>query len=502
MRFPYGRGEVLYVQLDLTDRIGREPAADRIAANLIACLDQPLDMRPRKNAVCLDEAAAAHIEALGFAAEARDQTGDTAGIHSLDPARYVLAILGGQADLLAPRRSEVSRFIDRGGDLLVLYAGDALLGDELFGGRVRVAPSRVHTNLVTTQAHPLLRGVGPQNLHWRVPVDLMKLESSDPAFVSLLDGLAGVLQHGEGRIVFLQTDPARMTDLTAARELDPLAEELDPKTNEPKHKPLTDARLRLDRTRSLWHVNRLHSLLLGNLGLGASEALVARIFEVKPTMTQSPVNEWVILGPFPPQEENPPDPLDRSDLAETSSNRDVSFTFRNREGGTTRWFAPNDMMHGLGQNGKNDLGMLYGVKLGQAAVAVTHIWSTRERTAEIGLGADWWLKVFVNGDQVLETTRSPWTFGINFDRKVNVPLKAGWNEVVCHVASGSNGHILWFEIDNPGDVRVAQTLTPPEAPPESLPPVEDLVPPDIDPGFELYTEPMTGKIDPYSYHPW
>ena len=47
---------------------------------------------------------------------------------------------------------------------------------------------------------------------------------------------------------------------------------------------------------------------------------------------------------------------------------------------------------------------------------------------------------------------------INFENKVKVPLKAGWNEVVVYLAAGSNGNIFWFEINNPGDLVVAQRL--------------------------------------------
>ena len=85
---------------------------------------------------------------------------------------------------------------------------------------------------------------------------------------------------------------------------------------------------------------------------------------------------------------------------------------------------------------------------------------------------------------------------------MKVSLKAGWNEVVCYVCSGSGSHIFWFEITNPGDVVVAQQLTAPTAPPAGLPRVEDLLPDNVTPGFSLYTEPMTPLMDPYAYVPW
>ncbi len=505
MRWRQGRGEMIFCQLDLVDRIGREPGAGRVARNLIEYLQTPLEGQVNRTAVCLDEETIAWVEGFGFAAVPAPDRRRFPRRDGLDQDKHVLVITAPQVDMLAAKRAEIAAFLEDGGEMLVFYADETLLADELFGGRIRAETVRLNTNLIETRDHPLLRGVGPQNLHWRGAMDFVRLTSDDADFESLLEGLAGELSYGDGRIVFFQVDPVRMADIRAAIEEDPKLRELDPDSGEPKVKPLSDARLQLHRKRSRWHAHRLNSLILGNLGLRSSDDLADRLFEVKPAMTQMPVNEWVILGPFPPLEENPDtNPIKRrkDELIEIASNREMTYEFRNRKGGTTRWFAPNDMMHGLGQDGMNDLSRIYGVDVGQVAVAVTHIWSTRERQAQIGVGADWWLHVHVNGEQVFETTSSPWTFGINFDRKVNVNLKPGWNEVVCYLASGSNSHILWFEIDNPGDVRVAQTLRPPAHPPENLPDEADLVPDDIDPGFQLYAEPMTGRADPYSYHPW
>ncbi len=505
MTWRHGRGEIIFSQLDLVDRIGKEPEADVVARNLIEYLHTPLEGEVSRTTVCLDEGTIELIAGFGFAAELAPDPSGFLRRSGLDREEHVLVVTGEQANVLAEKRSEIAAFLEDGGEMLVLYADESLLNDDLFGGRVRAEKVRLNTNLIEKENHPLLRGVGPQNLHWRGAVDFVKLTSQDEDFESLLEGLAGELSYGDGRIVFFQVDPGRMADITAAREEDPMLQKLDPETGEPKEEPLTDARLQLHRQRSRWHAHRLNSLVLCNLGIRSSKDLTGRLFDVIPTMTTTPVNEWVILGPFPPLEENPStDPIKRrkDDLVEKASNRDMTFEFTNLDGGTTRWFAPNDMMHGLGQDGKNDLSKIYGVDVGQVAVAVTHIWSTRERTAEIGVGADWWLHMHVNGEQVFETTSKPWTFGINFNRKVKVELKAGWNEVVCYVGSGSNSHILWLEIDNPGDVHVAQTLTPPANPPENLPDEKNLVPDDIDPGFQLYAEPMTGRADPYSYHPW
>jgi|GEM_PF-3312189 len=494
----HGQGEILFCQLDLVGRVGKEPGADLVAANLVKYLTTPLAIRAEKTAVCLDEATVKILEGLGFEAKIVAD--------KLLPKQQVLVITGVQAPLLEAKREAVAAFLKEGGELLALYATEQLLADPLFGGRLKAEPVRVNTNLVAMQSHPLLKGAGPQNLHWRVPVDLTKVTSADKDYVSLLDGLAGVLPVGKGRIVLFQADPKRMADVAAEQELDPLVKELDPKTKLAKYKPLTENAMKRDRTRTKWQVNRLHSLVLGNLGLRSSAALSQRLFEIKSTMQTVPVNEWMLMGPLPPNG-NPDregvDPLERKDLAEFAAQRDPAFVGVTAQGTKVKWITPSDCNNGMGLDGKSELSKIMGVKVGQAAIAVNYIWSTRAREAVIGIGADWWLQVNINGQKVFRTTdKVGGGFDINFGRKVKVSLKAGWNEVVCYVCSGSGSHIFWFEITNPGDVVVAQQLTAPTAPPAGLPRVEDLLPDNVTPGFSLYTEPMTPMMDPYAYVPW
>ena len=494
----HGQGEILFCQLDLVGRIGKEPGADRVAANLVQYLAAPLPTRIEKTAVCLDEATAKLVEGLGF------QASVAAG--KLLPKQQVLVLTVAQAPLLAAKREAVASFLKAGGDVLALYATGPLLADPLFAGRVTAEPVRVNTNLIARQAHPLLQGVGPQNLHWRVPVDLVKVTSADKDYVSLLDGLAGVLPVGRGRIVLFQADPKRMADLAAEQELDLKGKEVDPKTKLLKYKPLSENAMKRDRTRTKWQVNRLHSIVLGNLGLRSSGSLAQRLFEVKPTMQTAPVNEWMLMGPFAPvgnPDRDGIDPLERKDLAEFAAQRDPSFTGVSAQGSKVKWITPSDCNNGMGLDGKSELSKIMGVRIGQSAIAVNYIWSTRAREAVIGIGADWWLQVNLNGQKVFRTTdKVNGGFAVNFDKKVKVNLNAGWNEVVCYVGAGSNSHIFWFEITNPGDVVVAQQLAAPPAPPAGLPPVEELLPDNPAPGFSLYTQPLTAEMDPYAYVPW
>ncbi len=487
VRWRHGRGELLFCQLDLTGRIGVEPGADRAAANLIRYLGEPLPPPEWRTAACLSASTAEHITRLGFAAETVDGR--------LDSRSHSVVATAADAAAFAARRAEIEAFVARGGDLIVLYADAALLADPFFGGRLRAEPVRYPSGNLAPTDHPMLRGAGPQNLHWRSAVDLVRVASADPVYVPLLDGFAGVLPAGKGRILLFQADPARFTEITAAKAV------RDTVANAPAI--MSDARLALNRNRTRWQVARLHSVVLANAGLRSSDALVQRLFDIKPGKPDVPINYWMVLGPFPmPEGVHETSTVHRAEIDAAATHRDPSYEWRQPDGTLARWRMPTDSANGLGLNGLNDWGKIYGVKIRQSAVGVTWVWSTRARTAAFGFGADWWFKIVVNSKEIDKSKAGYHGHDINFNIKRSVPLKAGWNEIVATVAAGSNGHLFWLQIDNPGDLVVAQQLQAPTEPPPDLPPVEDLIPDVADPGFSPYIEPMTVGMDPYTYMPW
>jgi hypothetical protein len=150
----------------------------------------------------------------------------------------------------------------------------------------------------------------------------------------------------------------------------------------------------------------------------------------------------------------------------------------------------------MGVGGKMDLARVYGVRVKDLAIARTQLWSTRAREATVLYGGDWWARLIVNGETVPGE-------GWGFERKGVMKLRAGWNEVVCVNAAGSNGHWFQFSTTNPGDLVVSQTVLPPANPPAGLPPADRLLPEKADTGFSLYTDPIDGpEQDPYDFIPW
>jgi beta-galactosidase len=494
LSFRHGRGEILYCQLDLTGRVGLDPAATLVAKNIVDTLAQPPE-EPAQNrvAVALDAATAGRIAELGFASIPLD-SGSKAGFRP-DPKRHVL-VLDGKT---APAGDVMESFVRSGGDVLVFAAGSNFLSAPFLGGALRC------TSLVTSRAgrkaedHPLLDGIGPQNLHYREPVEFSALSSDDPNFTRLLDGLAGILKVGRGRLIFVQPAPSTLADFSAAEARD--AEAL--RTLVADHAKISAAEQgrnverrwrEINRTRSRWQINRLHSLVLGNLGVRASDNLLARLLEVRRGIPFSPVNVWTYLGPFPP-DPAVEDPL-ATRLDEYLGVRDPQARLRNMRGESVEWVTPTDSQNGMGVGGKMDLARVYGVRVKDLAIARTQLWSTRAREAKVRYGADWWAKLIVNGETVPGE-------GWGFEREGVMKLRAGWNEVVCVNAAGSNGHWFKFSTTNPGDLVVSQTVLPPANPPTGLPPAERLLPEQADTGFNLYTDPIDGPaLDPYDFIPW
>ncbi|NLO72984.1 MAG: hypothetical protein GX100_02595, partial [candidate division WS1 bacterium] len=493
----HGTGEVLFCQLDLTGRIGQEPGATQVADNLLRYLRQPPKISQVKRAVCLDEPTRERLEALGFAAVVLGER--------LNPSTDVAVVMGDQAAAFAARRKQLVDFANAGGQVLILYASEQLLADSAFGSKLKVEETIVTRAGSRVEQHPLLTGVGPQNIHWRFPVKLLKLTSEDRDFTSLLGGLAGVQRMGKGSFVFFQVEPVAFSDLTAvkAEDAEIVAAMKEKKTPLPD-KEISDAWFLRNGMRSRWQVNKLHSLLLTNLGLGSSAELTRRLFTVSRPIPVSPVNAFMVFGPIPPEDlQTAPSggsPMNRADLTQFASHRDPAYRMQTARGETIRWYTPTDSQNGYGLDGKNDWAKIWGVRVRDLGIGVAYLWSTREREATIGVGADWWLRVDVNGEEVFNSDQDG--FGVGFDLKKTVQLKAGWNELVVYLGAGSNGHYFNLQITNPGDLVVAQQLTPPKAPPESLPPVSELLPEESELGFSLYSEVLEARNDPYAYYAW
>ena len=183
----YGKGEVLWSQLDLMGRIGAEPAATQVAANLVRYLD---GSGPPEQSKAADWGEGAEPQ--------RPAEGDARG-----PVAVLLVPDG-------RREADCSAFVERGGTAVcgprtpVELRAMSLPWDLPLMERdtARVTPDRLGDE-------PLLAGVGPELVHWRrVWKGYAFAEAGlPPGAVRLLDGWLLRVPYGKGQFVFCQCLP-------------------------------------------------------------------------------------------------------------------------------------------------------------------------------------------------------------------------------------------------------------------------------------------------------
>jgi hypothetical protein len=194
LEYREGMGLVLFCQMDVTGRTEREPAAERLAANLIEYVAQWKGSPPRQGLYAGEAAGRSSLEATGF------RLSTYAG-GELQPDQ-VLVVGPGGGRALDAHRPALAAFLQGGGRLLALgwtqADADALLPFKVW------FTSAEHINAVFDRP-PLgspLAGIGPADVHCR-----------DPRTLPLASAGAQVLGDGvlamatNANVVFCQLAP-------------------------------------------------------------------------------------------------------------------------------------------------------------------------------------------------------------------------------------------------------------------------------------------------------
>lgn len=494
LQWRHGKGEIVFCQFDVTARTSIEPAVDLFLRNFAQYATAPLDGSPQdKTVIGTDDNLLETIAKLGFATVTEAD--------ATSSQRTILAVDGA-----SPLDEKSADFARAGGTVLVLGAQAEFLQRPELDSLI-IEQATINSARIEDPSEPLLAGIGPQHLHWREPLTFMTVKSKQADCKVMLDGLLVEVPFGKGRLVILQITDDVLRDTTAVKAGD------QPKENE---KALTDSWHLKNRNRSIWQGNRVRALILANLGLSSSAELVNGFFSPQRTLPFMPIDKWIYLGPLSAPQGKDADPLNL-DLSALLKNRnaDDPVEFNTK---ALRWITPTDVNNGLGMGGFMNIATVFSAVERQGCVAVTHIWSSDERTATLQVGADWWLRVQINGQEVFRTGTvdgfSGRKFAKGFGFNVRAPLKKGWNEVVCLIGSGSNGNGFWFQISNPGDVVAESTLAAPAKSPwlflrfargsGTRQPDTSLLNEENSalPSFSLYTEPLSVHDDPYLFMRW
>jgi hypothetical protein len=192
-----GAGMVLFCQMDVTGRTEEDPAAQRLAGNLLSYVSGWKPAVQRRLRYAGDPAGKAHLEAAGF------------GPAPADPATLaandVLVVGPGGAAELAPHAPRIREWLGTGGRLLALGqdADDAnsFLPLKLATERLRYTVG----DLTPPSADGPFAGIGPADLYNREPRELPLISSGAAAVAQGV--LAAARPVGDGEVVFCQLVP-------------------------------------------------------------------------------------------------------------------------------------------------------------------------------------------------------------------------------------------------------------------------------------------------------
>ncbi|MBE0545087.1 MAG: hypothetical protein IH623_27420 [Verrucomicrobia bacterium] len=194
LEYREGMGLVIFCQLDVTGRTGREPAAERLAANLIEYIGNWKPPPKRAALYAGDAAGRTGLQAAGF------EPGDYAG-GEIKPDQVLIVGPGG-GEKLGAQREAVAAFLKARGHLLALSFNQAD-ADALLPFKVSFTPAE-HINAVFDppgRGSPLA-GIGPADVHCRDPRTLF-LVSSGANVVG--DGVLAVATNAN--VIFCQLAP-------------------------------------------------------------------------------------------------------------------------------------------------------------------------------------------------------------------------------------------------------------------------------------------------------
>ncbi len=180
-----GQGRITLCTLDLEDHVGPDPAAERLARNLLTWVAQA-PLVPRLPTTLLGaDADAAQLASLGV------QFTRAAAI----PTAGLLVL--GQAPV---DEAALRSFVAGGGRLLVLRRESGLLGATL-------ARHDACSGSLAVPTWPEARGLSPSDLRWRADAPAWLLSGGCEIGA---DGLLGRLLVGRGVAILLQSDPRQL----------------------------------------------------------------------------------------------------------------------------------------------------------------------------------------------------------------------------------------------------------------------------------------------------
>lgn len=397
----YGKGQVTFCTLDLTGRVGVDPAATLLARNLFADAVTSIASPTRSLSVIGD----AGPLAVAFNLPAPQ---------TAVPASATGMVMVGSG-VTADKRAELAAFVRAGGTAVQLPVSAAALKEDGY------ATTPVSLYRAPVGASSVMNAVSPSLLRWRDHVDADGFAVTGQPVGSEISagGLVLTRRDGKGRWVCLQASPADLATRYAGQ-------------------PDRAAAVQT----SVSHLYQLTAQLLTNAGASASRDLVARTAKLDLGPAYEVLRQWQELGPFPIANDDGAAMLATKFPGEESAiagDTNPNLDYVSSDGKRLNW--RRTVM--ADTSGHVDIGDQLGTSGLAVAYFVKHIRSDKARTAMLRLGIDYRIAVWVNGELVFRTVNGrarPNSF------QVKVPLKAGDNVISIKLGSGSKGFGFWSDL--------------------------------------------------------
>ncbi len=192
--FEYGRGRIVFNQLDVCGRTENDPAAERYFRNLLFHSAAP-GVFPYRH-IASSEDAVPFLRKLNIPLEKTE---------SLNPERH-LFILGKQAP------ADLHEFVRRGGIVFSLPKTQAELNALNLPIPITVRSCMMNQGVLGKTVHPLLYGLANADFFWKGNLQINRMEKIPQGGFLGADGILAEIPYGKGRYIFCQISPAMFGD--------------------------------------------------------------------------------------------------------------------------------------------------------------------------------------------------------------------------------------------------------------------------------------------------
>ena len=194
MEYREGKGMIMFCQMDVTGRTEKDPAAERLAANLIAYVSGWKPEIKRKAVYAGEAAGKSHLEKSGVAVLPYAHK-------KLSPEQVLIVGPGGNQQLMSDKK-EIGRFIADGGRMLAIGLDQEEISSILPFKVGMKKEEHISAWFEAMKVNSPFAGIGPADVHNRAPKEV-SLVTSDARIV----GNGVLAASDQANVVFCQLAP-------------------------------------------------------------------------------------------------------------------------------------------------------------------------------------------------------------------------------------------------------------------------------------------------------